>query len=76
MIRSTDGESLPGTGAKPPAADCGQDLVLLDLPGWLRRERWRGFSRRYREDLAGFVLAWGAVGVLILSAWAVMQIGR
>jgi len=75
MRRSTDGEHLPGTEAKPLAADRGQDLLLLDLPGWLDRARWQGFFRRYREDLIGFVLAWATVGLLILIAWAVMQIG-
>jgi hypothetical protein len=50
--------------------------VLLDLPGWLRRERRGGFFRRHREDLVGFALAWAAVGALILFAWAVMQIGK
>jgi len=76
MNRSTDGELLPGTGARPLAAERGQDLVLLDLPGWLTRERWRGFLRRYREDLIGFVLAWATVGLLILVAWGLMQIGK
>jgi Na+/proline symporter len=76
QARSTDGEGLPQGAPKPLAADCGQDLILLDLPGWLTRNRWRGFFRRYREDLVGFVLAWGSVGALVLLAWALMQIGR
>jgi hypothetical protein len=49
---------------------------MLDLPGWLTAERWKGFFRRYREDLVGFLLAWGSVGFLIGSAWLVMQIGK
>ena len=76
MRRSTDEEGLPEGHPKPLAADRGEDLILLDLPGWLTAERWRGFFRRYREDLVGFVLAWGAVGALVLIAWAVMQIGK
>jgi len=68
MNRSSDGEPVP-------AADRGQDLLLTDLPGWLSRDRWRGFFRRYREDLVGFGLAWAAVGALIALAWAIMQIG-
>ncbi|MCR4411617.1 MAG: sodium:solute symporter family protein [Thermoguttaceae bacterium] len=76
QARSTDGEGLPEGAPKPPAADRGQDLILLDLPGWLTRRRWHGFFRRYREDLVGFVLAWGSVGALVLLAWALMQIGR
>ena len=55
-------------------AQRGQDLILLDLPGWLSAGRWRGFFRRYREDLVGFVLAWATVGVLVLMAWGLMQI--
>jgi Na+/proline symporter len=60
----------------PPAGDLGQDLLLLDAPGWLHAERWRGFLRRYREDLGGFALACAVIGFVILVAWAVMQIGR
>lgn len=74
MQRSTDGEDLPGSETKPLAADRGQDLLLLDLPGWLTRARWRGFLRRYREDLAGFALAWATVGLLIVAAWAILQV--
>jgi Na+/proline symporter len=76
MVRTTDGERLPESGEKPLAADYGQDLLMIDLPGWLTRERWRGFFGRYREDLIGFVLGWATVGLLIVAAWAVMQIGR
>ncbi len=76
MLRSTDDEGLPAGAAKPLAADRGQDLILLDLPGWFTAQRWHGFFRRYREDLVGFVLAWGAVGLLVLTGWAVVQIGR
>jgi Na+/proline symporter len=76
MNRSSDAEPTPGSEARALAADSGQDLLLVDLPGWFNRERWRKFFFRYREDLAGFVLAWATVGLLILVAWAVMQIGR
>jgi Na+/proline symporter len=78
---------VPGSAGAPPAAHplagtrlrgCpgGQDLIFLDLPGWLSAERWRGFFRRYREDLVGFVLAWATVGLLVLMAWGLMQIDR
>jgi len=67
---------VPGSAGAPPAAQRGQDLVFLDLPGWLSAGRWRGFFRRYREDLVGFVLAWATVGVLVLMAWGLMQIDR
>jgi len=43
---------------------------------WFSAARWRGFSRRYREDLFGFLLAWAVVGLLILSAWLLMRIGK
>jgi Na+/proline symporter len=76
MKRSSDAQPTFGSEAGASAADRGQDLLLVDLPGWFNRERWRGFFFRYREDLAGFVLAWATVGLLILAAWAVMQIGR
>jgi len=74
MQRSTDGEHLPGAETKPLAAERGQDLLLLDVPGWLTRARWKGFFRRYREDLAGFALAWATVGLLIVAAWAILQV--
>lgn len=61
---------------KPLAADHGQDLILLDAPGWFTRARWRGFAKRYREDWLGFVIAWLVVGVTIALAWGVMQIGK
>ena len=61
---------------KPLAAELGQDLILLDVPGWFTLRRWQGFLRRYREDLVGFALAWATVGLLVLSAWGLMQIGK
>jgi hypothetical protein len=76
MQRSSDREGLAGGEPKPPAAELGQDLIFLDLPGWLTAARWRNFLRRYREDLVGFVLAWLSVGLMILAAWGLMQIGR
>ena len=76
MRRSTDRENLPNSQFKPLAADRGQELFLLDVGAWFTAARWRGFFRRYREDLFGFLLAWAAVGLLILSAWLLMQIGK
>ncbi len=76
MRHSTDSEGLPGDAAKPLAASCGQDLILLDLPGWREKARWSNFWSRYREDLVGFGLAWLTVGLLIGLAWGLMQLGR
>jgi hypothetical protein len=76
MRRSTDGENLPHGQSKPLAADRGQELLLLDVGAWFTVARWRGFFRRYREDLLGFLLAWVAVGLLILLAWLLMRIGK
>ena len=75
LRRSTDQEGLPAGQPKPLAAERGQDLLLLDLPGWFTAERWHGFFWRYREDLLGFLLAWGFVGLLVLSAWGLLQLG-
>jgi Na+/proline symporter len=75
MGRSTDAAGDGDGGVGESAAERGQDLLLLDLAGWLTASRWRGFFRRYREDLAGFTLTWGMVGGLILMAWLLMQIG-
>ena len=75
MRRSSDEDAVSPDGQRPPAAGHGKDLLLLDLPGWLTPGRWRGFFKRYREDLIGFALGWAAVGLLILTAWAVASIG-
>ncbi|NUN96136.1 MAG: sodium:solute symporter family protein [Candidatus Omnitrophica bacterium] len=75
MRRTTDEENLPSGAPKPLAAERGQDLILLDLPGWFTAERWSGFFHRYREDLVGFVLAWLTVAFLISLAWGILQIG-
>lgn len=72
-MRSDD--ELEKPTAEQPAAK-GRDLLLLDLPGWFTAARWRGFFHRYREDLLGFLLACGAMVVLILMAWGLMQIGK
>jgi hypothetical protein len=60
----------------PPAAGRGRELLLLDVGARFTAARWRGFFRRYREDLFGFLVAWAAVGRLILSAWLAMQVEK
>jgi Na+/proline symporter len=74
MRRKSDAKEPGEDGKKPLASETGDDLLLLDLPGWLKKERWSGFFRRYREDLAGFLLSWAFVGLLILLAWGILQI--
>lgn len=76
LRRSSDAPDLAPGQPAPLAAERGEDMLLVDLPGWFSAERWQGFFRRYREDLIGFLLAWGFVGLLILSAWGLMEIGR
>ena len=76
MERSTDKEGMPDGKAKPLAAELGQGMLMLDLGGWFTARRWRGFFQRYREDLIGFVIAWGVVGLLVLFAWSLMLIGK
>jgi len=63
-----------GEGEGRPMADTrGQELLLLDLPGWFGASRWRDFLRRYKEDLVGFVLAWGVVALTIGFAWGLAR---
>jgi Na+/proline symporter len=76
MNRISDAEGLTKGQQKPLAADHGKDLVFLDITGWLKATRWRGFFGRYKEDVFGFLLAWGFVALLILLAWSILQIGR
>ena len=74
MRRKSDAK-LPGKdGKKPLASETGDDLILLDLPGWRKKARWTNFFSRYREDLVGFLLSWVVVGLLILLAWSILQI--
>jgi len=74
MRRKSDAKK-PGTDGKKPLAELsGDDLLLLDLPGWRNKNRWLNFFRRYREDLAGFLLSWVVVGLLILLAWGILRI--
>jgi Na+/proline symporter len=74
MRLSTDPEDKRPDGSKKTAVEVGKDLLLLDITGWARLNRWKGFFVRYKEDLGGFILSWGFVGALILLAWAIMQI--
>jgi Na+/proline symporter len=74
MRRKSDTPDRGSDGKKPLAAETGDDLLLLDLPGWFHKERWWNFFGRYREDLTGFFLSWIVVGALILLAWGILQI--
>ena len=76
MQRSSDDDAHAPDGTRLTAVERGQDLILLDLPGWFTRTRWENFFRRYREDLVGFALGWLTVVGLISCAWAVLQIGK
>jgi Na+/proline symporter len=75
MRRKSDAKILGPDGKKPLGEHSGDDLLLLDLPGWGKKSRWRNFFSRYREDLIGFGLSWLVVGLLILLAWGILQIG-
>jgi Na+/proline symporter len=74
MRRKSDAKQLGSDGKKPLASETGDDLILLDLPGWGHKSRWTNFFKRYREDLMGFMLAWVVVGALILLAWGILQL--
>jgi hypothetical protein len=74
LRRSSDTVGSPAGQTEGLAADHGKDLLLYDLPGWLKRERWHRFLQRYREDLIGFLLAWLSVGLIIGFAWGIMQL--
>jgi Na+/proline symporter len=74
MRRKSDAHKTGLDGKKPLASETGDDLLLLDLPGWGHKKRWTNFFSRYREDLTGFLLSWLVVGALILLAWGILQI--
>lgn len=74
MRRRSDANEPDQDGRKPLAYLSGHDLILLDLPGWFKKERSTNFFNRYREDLIGFFLSWAVVGLLILLAWGILQI--
>jgi Na+/proline symporter len=74
MRRKSDAGYKGSDGKKPFASETGEELILLDLPGWLHKDRWTGFMKRYKEDIAGFLLSWIVVGALILLAWGILQL--
>lgn len=74
MRRKSDAPSAGPDGKKPLASATGEEMVLADLPGWMKKDRWKDFAGRYREDVAGFLLAWLVVGALVLLAWGILQI--
>lgn len=74
MRRKSDAGETGPDGKKPLGEISGDDLLLLDIPGYVKKERRVNFFRRYREDLVGFILSWLVVGLLILLAWGIMQI--
>jgi Na+/proline symporter len=74
MRRKSDARQPGPDGKKPLASETGDDLLLVDIPGWFHKSRWTNFFSRYREDLAGFFLSWVFVGALILLAWGILQI--
>jgi Na+/proline symporter len=74
MHRLSDDEKLEKGGEKVLASKHGKDLILLELPTWLKKDRWTNFFTRYREDWTGFVIACAFVGFLILIAWIIIQL--
>ncbi|HEX2970537.1 MAG TPA: sodium:solute symporter family protein [Bacteroidales bacterium] len=74
MRRKSDAMKTGTDGKKPLASETGDDLLLLDLPGWRHKDRRQNFFRRYREDIAGFLLSWLFVGALIFLAWGILQL--
>jgi Na+/proline symporter len=74
MRRKSDAKQPGSDGRKPLASETGDDLILLDIPGWRKKARWVNFFNRYREDLIGFLISWLVVGLLILLAWGILQI--
>jgi Na+/proline symporter len=74
MQRLSDAEISEKEGKKPWAREFGHDLILLDLPGWFKKDRWEHFKTRYREDWLGFVYACGFVVFLVLFAWMIIQL--
>ncbi|MDX9973400.1 MAG: sodium:solute symporter family protein [FCB group bacterium] len=75
LRRSSDDDARQSDGTYQLAAERGEELLLMDLPGWFTRERWSQFFTRYREDLIGFALGWLTVAFLIFLAWSVVHLG-
>jgi Na+/proline symporter len=74
LNRLSDSEITDDQGKKPLAKEYGKDLILLDIVGWFKKERWKNFGFRYKEDWLGFILAWVFVIFLIGMAWLVIQL--
>ncbi|NND35121.1 MAG: hypothetical protein HKN76_21220, partial [Saprospiraceae bacterium] len=65
----THSDQVPG---QPEIVD--KELMLLDVGTWFKRSHWSQFSKRFKTDFFGFMLAWLFVAVLILIAWLILQI--
>ncbi len=74
MQRLTDTEVVEKEGKKPLASKYGKDLILVDLPGWLKKERRVNFIKRYKEDWRGFILASCFVVLLVVVAWFIISL--
>ncbi len=72
MQRLTDAGVLEKDNKKPLAAQYNKDLILVDIPGWFKKERRNNFIKRYKEDWPGFILASLFVGLLVLIAWLII----
>ncbi len=74
MQRLTDVDVLEKENKKPLASKYNKDLILVDLPGWFKKERRINFIKRYKEDWQGFILASLFVVLLVLIAWFIISL--
>ncbi len=70
---SDEGGKIGKSEEKPLASDHGKKLLLLDIASYFSKQCWIGFLKSHREDIAGFLLAWGFVGFLVGIAWLIIQ---
>ena len=69
-------EGLPEGQPKPLAGERARNCCSWTPPAGSRRAAGTASSAAIARTCVGFVLAWGVVGLLVLAAWGLMQIGK
>jgi len=75
-LQTPTDEPLPETEtvSAPPfksVAERGCQLLVVNALAPLRAAYGLGLRRAYREDLAGFLIGWGVVALLVLFTWGI-----
>lgn len=70
-----DLEDQPVAQARVESARRGEQLLLPNLLHLRAAAHGQPFTRAYRQDLRGFLIAWIVVAAMIGGAWLLLQVG-